>query len=170
MSFSIPSAEDIGPAPILSMEQLDGLLSLGGDQSAGGERFATRAPPTLGGRAPPMGEGALGEARKRTGRGSFEQSAKTPVLSWQTLDSAGSSASGAASSQLANSKLTNVGHRSPLADAIGDTSAKRDVVSVSQCCNMMETEDVSFALWPARERESQALTGSARARQTDFQG
>lgn len=33
--------------------------------------------------------------------------------------------------------------RSPLAGTVGNTSDKRDVVSVSQCCNMMETEDVS---------------------------
>lgn len=36
-----------------------------------------------------------------------------------------------------------VGQESPLSGTIGDTSVKRDVISVGQCCNMMETEDVS---------------------------
>jgi hypothetical protein len=36
--------------------------------------------------------------------------------------------------------------KSPLAGAVGDQSQKRDVISVGQCCNMVETEDVSVVV------------------------
>lgn len=124
MSFSIPAAEDIGPAGAGAL--LD--RELAGDLVEGGVVEAT---------GPVASQ--PDELARRMKKGA--RLAGRTQLAW--VGDGGGAAKGAASRERLHELVHLVGSKSPLAGAIGDTSDKRDVVSVGQCCNMMETEDVS---------------------------
>lgn len=141
MSFSIPAAEDIGPDLIggdVDDADLMGALIEAKD-------IASHLP-----KASPLLVEQLQRHHQqadRMGAGEAKRAASGGHLRPR------SSLGGATSSPLDMEKRQDFVHlssanKSPLDGAFGDSSAsdKRDVVSVGQCCNMMETEDVSN-LW-----------------------
>lgn len=121
MSFSIPVAEDIGPT------QLYEQLLNDQDQESGG----------VGATSGLMIGNSL-TAMKRFG-GANQRELKKGT----TTGGGDTSTTSSSQKQLHDFLFLSGQTRSPLAGAVGDTSDKRDVISVGQCCNMMETEDVS---------------------------
>ena len=175
MSFSIPAAEDIGPqasSPAPSMDNLDGLISRnqlersrsvssllstwsldldsaspksnggsGAELAAESQSLAQRVGPNK--RAPFMG--SLGSILMSKPRHSVRAASQKPL--------------GQQQGEL--SSLT-IGQKSPLDGAIGDTGDKRDVISVGQCCSMVETEDVSVSVADWRALELRVVNYSLR--------
>lgn len=128
MSFSIPAAEDIGPPADHLLP--GGLL----DQQQLQQQPAEPRP----------AGSQLSFGWNTHHQNNNNLLAKRGPL--QTLISSSSSSDGGLGKRQDLVRLTlRPGDRSPLDGAFGDSSSadKRDVVSVSQCCNMMETEDVS---------------------------
>lgn len=122
MSFSIPTTEDVGSP----LEQIDGIIE------------APIAPSAS----------FLGSSLTADDWSTMLKMKRRAGLTTIAIDSIGNNQNAADGIARPNAQLHEFLHlsgqtRSPLAGAVGDTSDKRDVISVGQCCNMMETEDVS---------------------------
>lgn len=161
MSFSIPAAEDIGPEPV---ERLEELMGTPNEHKHGMSR--------LEGVSPANNQQLLMLLNKNNQDLSEQDQQQQQLMdiiignkkkkstlreSMVGVDLSTSSLLGQVQGEQQGNnkeldKLNTFLHlsgqtRSPLAGTVGDASDKRDVISVGQCCNMMETEDVSRVGW-----------------------
>lgn len=128
MSFSIPAAEDIGP----TLDQLDGALEPANNQQ----------------HEPNMDRQLLTRLLDSSNSNDNRQQERRLMDMMIRHESTAGDLPEQYNDNRELDKLNTFLHlsgqtKSPLAGTVGDTSDKRDVISVGQCCNMMETEDVS---------------------------